>query len=770
MLQDPSAIEEQLAGRARRVDEVVRMASRALPDSLGLFAVGGYGRGELYPHSDVDLLIVTPDKEAAREERAGISEFLRQLWDSGLRVAQSVRDPESCGRWNPDNLELTISLLDRRPLGGDAALAGRLTREFTLLLARAKSKIRQALAQKSRDRHARFDGTIFHLEPDVKDGPGGLRDWQTLGWFGKLDLEAEPLTLSILPAVRYALHERSGRDQNVLGFGAQEELLAEFPTIAAGMRELFREARNVHARLQRQLTLAQAPAMNLSGQWQQWQARLSNREFTVLRQRVWLRTPDALDLGMALRLFLFCARHGVQPAPAAEHALQQWSGHAVANWEFWRELLTQRHAATGLRVMERSGFLTRLLPEWQAVDCLVIPDFYHRYTVDEHTLRTIEILDSLAVASSTLRFDGLAKETPRIELLRLALLLHDLGKGSGQDHAERGEQIAARVLDRLGCPSADRGTVLLLVRHHLLLSQLAMTRDLDDRAGLASALETIGTVENLKLLTIMTVCDTGAVNPDALKPWRRDQIWRAYTTLHGHLLRNVDDSRLAAESGFAAGFPRRYGSTHSLAEIEFDERLVQLARTERVATSLQPAPGGLRLTVVAKDRRGLFADLAGAVSAFGLNIVRAEAFTSQEGFALDRFFCEDPFRTIELNPPEVARLEQLTQRAARGQLDLARELQRRREPQRPARAKLQPAVAVDRSGRRTIFEILADDRIGLLYDLARTLADAACDLDVVLVNTEGPRALDVFYVTQNGRGLDDQAAASLRQQLLAVLL
>jgi [protein-PII] uridylyltransferase len=769
VLLKPSEVQDPLAGRARLVDETVRMASRALPDSLGLFAVGGYGRGELYPHSDIDLLILTPDKEATREERAAISEFLRQLWDSGLRVAQSVRDPESCGRWNPDNVELTISLLDRRPLGGNAALAGRLTREFTMLLARAKSKIRQALAQKSRDRHARFDGTIFHLEPDVKEGPGGLRDGQSLRWFGKLDLETEPLDLSMLPAVRYALHQRSGRDQNLLSFEAQEDLLAEFPSVAAGMRELFREARAVHAKLQRQLTLAEAPAMNLSGQWQQWQARLSNREFTVLRQRVWLRTPDALDLAAALRLFVFCARHGLDLAPSAEHALQQWNGHASATWDFWRELLTQRHAATGLRILERTGFLTRLLPEWQAADCLVIPDFYHRYTVDEHTLRTLEILDSLAASSSILRFDGLAKETPRIELLRFALLLHDLGKGTGQDHSERSESIATQVLDRLECPPADRDSVLMLVRHHLLLSQLAMTRDLDDRAGLASALETIGTVENLKRLTVMTVCDAGAVNPDALKPWRRDQIWRAYTALHGYLLRNVDDSRLAAESGFAAGFPRRYGSTHSLAEVEFDERLVQLARTERVATSLQPASGGLRLTVVAKDRRGLFADLAGAVSAFGLNIVRAEAYTSQEGFALDRFFCEDPFRTIELNPPEVARLEQLVQRAARGQLDLARELQRRREPQRPARARIQPAVAVDRSGRRTIFEVLANDRIGLLYDLARTLADAGCDLDVVLVNTEGPRALDVFYVTQDGRGLDDHAATKLRQQLLAVL-
>jgi [protein-PII] uridylyltransferase len=763
----------RLQSRTSDVDAQVFLSWSQIqaPPGLALFAVGGYGRRELFPYSDIDLLVLTENAEPTEEQRDFIGPFLQSLWDKNLRISQSVRDIGNCCKIHPDNLELTISLLDRRMLIGDNALGAKLQAQFPLFLNKNKEQVLQHLIERVRQRHVKFDGTIQHLEPDVKDGPGGLRDANVMRWLSALGRSTAPpdRAVSTIAAFRHALHEHAKRDQNVLRFEVQYELFEE---PSEPMRGYYRAAAEIYKLVLRQLELNERKPKGLLGQWQDWQARLSNSDFTVSRHRVLLRNPTQLDYGMIQRLVLFVAKHGIPAAADTQQRLEEWRGPvATLTWDFWRDFLEFPHAGLALRALDSTGLLTRILAAWGHVDYLVVPDFYHRYTVDEHTLRTIETFDRLLDKGSKLdsRFVDLAKEVMDPELLRLSLLLHDLGKGTGNDHSEEGVKIARDFFAETKMPEQARLTVEFLVDKHLLISELMAKRDLTDEEALRPAAEAISTAERLRLLAVFTYCDISAVNPQAMTPWRADQLWRAYRGLFRMIARNVDEQRLPAASGFAAGFPLRYQQTHTAEEMAEDERLEKQALIDGVASAVGTASSGFRVSVATKDRHGLFADLAGAIAAFGLNIVRAEAFSGANGLVVDRFFVEDPFRALELNPSEIGRLEKFVRDAAIGRLDVQRLLAKRKGTIWPGLEKFEPSVVVDQTTQHTIVEVEALDRPGLLHDLARALADLGCDLDVTLIDTQSHRALDVFYVTKEGRILSEDEAKNLRSTLLALL-
>jgi [protein-PII] uridylyltransferase len=786
-----------LASRTLAVDRMVVRSHQeylrpGFSDGLAVVAVGGFGRQELFPHSDVDVLVLFENEAVVSASKETMAAFLRALWDQRLRVSHSVRTVAECCELHEGNIELSISLLDRRFLAGDRGLYEKLAGRLPKFLHGQRENLIQRLGRLTRARHARYQDTIYHLEPNVKETPGGLRDLHLAGWLAKLR-QVPPETPEdarrFLHSVRCFLHVESGRDNNLLSFDAQEEIAG--PGGAADwMREYLRHARRIHRSAMRSLETSEGAGGSLLAQFRDWRARVSNADFTVARERVYLKSPHGFqpDPELALRLFRFVARHGFRLAAdterrLAEHlpALRGWFARGGALWPALREILELPHAVLALREMHDAGVLGALFPEWERIDCLVVRDFYHRYTVDEHSLVAIRTLAELRAAKDPARrrFADLLAEIDHPAALYFALLFHDTGKGSGVvPHAQESVKQAEAAMERIGMPAADRKAVRMLIERHLDLSASMTLRDIDDRATARALAARIETVERLKSLTLVTYADIGAVNPAAMTPWRLEQLWLVYLAAHRELTRELDTVRIEASAAppamadFLEGFPVRYLRTHSEAEIAAHVELDSACRTMGVAVDVSRRNGVYQLTVATRDRQFLFASLAGALSSFGMNILRAEAFSNRQGRVLDTFAFADPLRTLELNPPEVDRLRLTIERVALGKADVKELLRRRPAPAPPSReARIRPSVGFDdeASAGATLVEIVAQDRPGLLYDLASAFSEAGCNIEVVLIDTEAHKAIDVFYVTRGGRKLDPGAQSALGERLQSIL-
>ena len=483
-----------------------------------LVALGGFGRATLFPHSDVDLLFLCETERLRDRAKDPVRRICQELWDSGLRVSPTTRTLQDCARFDPDNVEFTISLLDSRLLVGDEKLfAGMHDRNLPQLVAREASALVEGLTQVTRARHARFGNTIFHLEPNVKDGPGGLRDFDVTRWLATITAVASQKkwpesvdgkhssedpevmeAVEFLSATRCYLHYRSWRDDNLINWDAQEELAArgigtqrEELSSAEWMRLYFRHARAIHRAAIQSLDQAPASRSSLSRNLRRWSSRASKEEFSLADGRVSLHPGGAArDPDLILRLFTFLARHGVKLSLETERrlnnsrrALSETMPQDARAWRHLSELLVQPHAADALRSMHALKLLAPVLPEIDAIDSLVLRDLYHRYTVDEHTFLTIEALHRLADTDAEWLkpFAELHSELDRPELLYIALLLHDTGKAlAGADHVCGSLQLTAVATERLGLGPEDADTVGFLVASHLELSSTLRKRDIYD--------------------------------------------------------------------------------------------------------------------------------------------------------------------------------------------------------------------------------------------------------------------------------------------------
>ena len=763
-----NAVNATLATRSAAVEQqVLRAYSSTLepkfPSSLTLLSVGGFGRRELFPNSDVDLLILIESETQLPAVKETLSPFLQALWDSGLRPSHSVHTVADCITEHEQNAELTISLLDRRRLAGDAALFDTLDHKFDAFIHKRGEAIARQLATLAHERRAKFQNTIYHLEPNVKDTPGGLRDLQTVRWLATLHPRDVPRGLdeafAFLSAIRIRLHELSGRDQNILTFDAQDSL-SDHP--AELMRDYYRHARLVDRAARYAIERSSEQPGSLLGRFHDWRSRLSNAEFSVVRDQVLLRSSNILPADLSL--FIFAARHSLRLAPDTVDRLHGFIPHAT--WDNWKQLLCLPHASYGLRAMQECGALAALLPEWHNIEYLVVRDFYHRYTVDEHTLVSIDSLESVKDG----RFSALFEEIQDKALVRFALLLHDIGKGSGHEHVAESLRIARIVLERLAVPDADRATIEFLIEKHLVLSGVMSSRDLSDSSTARLLSAKAETIERLKLLTMLTYADICAVNPQAMTPWRLEQLWRAYLLAHEELTRELGTARIHDVLGldpekaqFLEGLPTRYLRTHTPAEIDGHVALARQLQSRPVAIEILHERSTYRLTLLTRDRPALFAPVAGAISSFGLNILKAEAFSNAQGVVVDTFTFSDPHRTLELNPPEVDRLRGIVRKVVEGKQDAMKLLRGRPKPLLSTRARLKPRVAFNNeaSETATLIEIVAEDRPGLLYDLARTITEQGCNIEVVLIDTEAHKALDVFYINKIAGEVQDRLKNAL---------
>jgi [protein-PII] uridylyltransferase len=773
-----------LAERTACVDHLVSGQASHLPArGFALLAVGGYGRRHLFPYSDIDLLLLFESDRLANSSKDAISAFLQVLWDAGLRVSQSVRTPAECLEVHDLNAELNVSLLDQRYLMGDRALYGDFARRMPRFLQANRQALVRNLAHLARERHAKFANTYYHLEPDIKETPGGLRDLQLVSWLEHLHEGSPPEpapelrdAFQHLARIRCFLHLNAKRDRNLLSFDLQDALAEHWPEgdAAHWMRTFYRHARAAFRAATRRLEAAEGQSSSLFAQFRDRRSRLSNADFSVVRDRVHFREPQAIEHNPELvpGFFEFVARHGVRPALDAEQQIcarrARIREHGI-QWPALSSILSLPHAPLAVRWMHETGALTAFFPELEGIECLVVRDFYHRYTVDEHTIVAMQNVWGVSAG-----YKEILTEIEHPAVLLFAVLFHDSGKGSGEEHVARGVELARQAMARVRMPQADRDLVEFLILRHLDLSTAMQSRDLFDPQTVRDVAHQIETVERLKALTLLTYADMSAVNPEVMTAWRSEQLWQLYLIVHAELTRELEAERVdAVAEEFLQGFPTRYLRTHTREEIEGHLALEAESRKRHgVAVELARHETAWQLTLVARDRPGLFAAAAGSLSSFGMNILRAEAFANRHGQVLDTFTFEDPNRTLELNPPEIDRLRSIVERAISGKTDVRDLLRNRPKPSLPSRkARIAGRVAFDGAASQTatLVEIVAEDRPGLLYDVASAISSSGANIEVVLIDTQAHKAIDVFYVTAGGTKLTPEEEEALGAALRAVV-
>src|SRR6202047_971629 len=701
-----------VAERTRLVEDILARLWRDIispdpskPANFALVATGGFGRGWLFPYSDIDLLFLFGDRAAEQAFKDSIRRFSQELWDLRLKLSPATRTLSECDRYDANNTEFTISLLDCRYLAGDPDLYRRLhDKVIPKVVMRESKALLQGLAEVTRERHAKYGLTLYHLEPNLKEAPGGLRDCNVACWLALISAmdklrdwpDASSLrapvrrqlenALDFLMSARCFLHFRHGRDDNTLSWEAQDEAAARRIgaadalelSAADWMRIYFSHARAVQRTVTQLLEEIPEAWSTLYRQMQSWRSRLATADFSVVDGLIFLQQPSALqDPEVLLRLFHFMAQHGLKLSATTEYRIEQ-ALPALASmpprgaelWLYFEETLLQPHAAEALRAMHSLRLLTLLLPELKLIDSLVVRDFYHRFTVDEHSFLAIESLHRLKQSKSEWdkRYAELLGELEDPELLYLALLLHDTGKGvPGGDHVEASLDIANRAMDRLDVDPKERSEVLFLIGNHLEMSA-QLRRGIFTPETVATFADKVGTPERLKMLCLLTYADIKAVNPEALTPWKVENIWQLYIGAANYLNRSADqrvhgdagDEKLARLRSlapvtgyrlkdFVEGFPQRYLRMHSAEQIMRHLEMAEELGTEPVQLDLKRGRHWYELMLVATDRPFLFATLAGVLAAWGMNIVKANAFSNEAGTVVDTLYFTDRFRTLELN-------------------------------------------------------------------------------------------------------------------------
>jgi [protein-PII] uridylyltransferase len=822
-------------GRSSLVDEVIQhcfhqLVSQGTPaDCVAIVPLGGYGRGTLLPHSDVDLLFLFRDLRQEAAYKDALSRIYLDLWDLKVRASATARTVSECGKLDPENPEFTVSLLDSRFLTGDPELFKQVRgRVLPALLRKSGQQLIELVSESARTRHAKFANTIYHLEPNVKEGPGGLRDYNLTSWLALVNRfsrtgiwpDAESLfeerlrkeldsAFDFLISVRCFLHYQNGRDDNLLNWEAQDASARRGVGIEGDrlepsqwMREYFRNSRAIYGASLQLLQEVPVRKPSLRQRWSNRRSRRAAAGFSVVDERVVLPSDFPVanlsatlevfrQLSVApLRLSIESQRIMTEAAPSLATGEDQ-----RAFWPELRPILLSRHAGNALRAMRDCGLLDALVPEFKLIDALAVRDFFHRYTVDEHSFLCIETLHTLKESSSEWpqRFAEILGELERPELLFLSLFLHDMGKGSDdENHVSASLQIARQILDRWRLEQTERDAVRFLIQNHLEMSA-AMRRDIFDPGVIAAMAARIGTPETLKMLTLLTYADISSVNPEAMTDWKAENLWQLYAATSNFLNRHADEDKVRGtldkqtREKFAAlprkligeiepfleGLPHRYLSIYSTDQIVRHYELASRLWQERVQTTLVPYRDLYEFTVVTKDKPFLFATLAGALAAWGMEIVKANAFSNSNGVVVDSFQFKDRFRTLDLNPSEHERLKKSVAEVVRGDRSLEQLIRARSGFKRstPVRVQVKTRIIFDdeSSANSTLLEVVAQDRPGLLYRLAETLAEMKCNIDIALIDTEGEMALDVFYLTSGGRKLTLGVQESIRSALMGQL-
>jgi len=820
------------------------------PEHLSVAGTGGYGRGVLAPFSDIDLLFLTTT-EPSNQTLQVVEYMLYFLWDLGVKVGHATRSIEECLVEGARDTTIRTALLDARHIAGDVSLFGEFHARFRAGCKEAGVADYIVAKQAERAaRHRRYGDSPFVVEPNIKEGRGGLRDLQTLYWIaryvydtqtmGELADVGDVLTQAeakhgrraweFLWTVRFHLHYVAGRAEERLTFDLQPVVGARMGYTRHGrqdgverfMRHYFLTAREI-SRLTRILEPAiLREALGPPAIAPETDPALLKSGF-VLAEGQLMPVPgrdfDKDPLQM-LRILQVARDRNLELHPLAIRSLIQNERRAV-------ELRGNPRAATlfmdltcgkepehhrasqhpdgarWLSILNETGFLGRFIPDWARIVGQMQFDTYHVFTVDEHTIEAIRVLNTLErgeLSEIAPVATGLVDHLQSRRALYLAMLLHDIAKGRGGDHSEIGAEIALKVGPELGLSAEETETVSWLVLHHLLLSAVAFKRDIDDPKTILDVADTIQSPERLRLLLILTVADMRAVSPKVWNGWKatllRELYARVAEVLAGGLSTTERDARVERARHAAAALL----SDWSKDEIErftalgypgywlsFDPetharhaRLVRdaEARAAPLTVDTQPLPARAvtEVTVYCADHAGLFSKISGALAVAGASIVDARIHTLTNGMALDTFWIQDAAGGAFDAPHRLARLAVLIEQALSGRIRLPAEIRKLSKMllgQRMRAIHVPPRVVVDNhaSHTHTVLEVNGRDRPGLLHDVTAAISNQGLQIASAHVTTYGVRAVDVFYV-KDVFGLkveNERKLSALRDALLDAL-
>lgn len=804
----------------------------SLDPRCALVAQGGYGRAELNPQSDIDLLFlyhwkVTPYVEAVAEK------VLYTLWDAGLTVGHATRGITESMRMASKDMKIRTSLLDARFLCGDEALYAEFDKSVGdyLTTKNGEQFIREKLAE-SEDRHERYGGSVYLLEPDVKESEGGLRDIHTALWIGKMklriravddfarhgviqaaDLEALKSARDFLWRVRNELHFHSKKHQDQLTFEEQEIVAqslgfrdnGKVKGVEAFMRRYYLEASEI-SRIST-LIIHRLTEPSEPPQWQ-WRGRAAGVAGTEVRPGValsrrtlWVTDPSVFSAQpeTLIAIFADAEKHKAELSHETRELVRQhlsfidenFRRSAKVNAVLLEILRYKERVYETLSEMHRVGLLGALIPEFGRLLCMALHDLYHIYTVDQHSLRLVKELERLKAGELRDQLPlltQLARETEKIEILYLGSMFHDIGKGLGGGHSEKGRDIARRIAERVGLNVDDTAQLEFLVLHHLQYAHTAFRRDIEDEKLVRDFAKTMGNASNLQMLYLLTYADMKSVGPQVWNHWKSSLLEQLYLSSLQVLeemekgeapsedrlsrIRRIEERverQLSARHppqrirAFLDAMPERYFLTTPEDEVPGHFELIEQFKDQLYVSAVRHFPDRefSEIAICTTDRPGLFANIAGVFAAMGLDILGARIITRKDGLILD------VFRISHMNMPDAVmkpekwdRVRALLEGVLAGEIDVARAVEQSEKPSLFKRRapKVPTAIQIDNHASEdfTIVEVYTQDRIGVLFTITHTLHRLGLSIHLAKISTNVDQVADVFYVAdEQGRKIAD---------------
>ncbi|MBA4031016.1 MAG: [protein-PII] uridylyltransferase [Planctomyces sp.] len=793
-----------------------------LATTIALIAVGGTGRGDLAPYSDIDLLIIHKTAGGERWHEFA-AQFVRDCWDAGLKLGHSTRSIADAIRMARDDTQFATSLLEARALAGHRPLFDDLIRKFQWNVVRGRLHTILASSVAERDKEQAAHGaTNQELEPDVKRSPGGLRDIHLIRWLSQLrtgSSDPEALRLAglmtrdellrlvtaydYLLSIRLTLHLEAGRANDLLTRAEQVRITQERGIEAIGgqlaverfMQEYFRQTSTV-SELAARLVRKHMPA-----RWQDvlWRPVVTHRVDTIYRI-----SPDQIDvprrfrdqlasLEDLLRLYWSAAMYMVPFAEDLEEfvavrAKELPDTLTVEAGRIFLDILGRsRCVGKILRSMYRTGVLELVLPCFRHVRCLLQFNQYHHYTVDEHTLRAIEAAESFAEQQSTL--GDAFREIRHRDVLFLALLLHDAGKGYEEDHSEVGRRLAIEAAQRFRMASYPRETMVFLVHKHLMMAHLAFRRDTTDPDVLLRFTHEVGTTDRLRMLYVLTAADITGVGPGVWNEWKAELLGNLHLgamqalsgnsdlpqilDLQSRVLNSVVDELSRPTSGeekeriakqvksLFNTLPRHYLQGNSVERMSSDMRILMSRQPQEIHVSgrYEPETNSVEYRVITHENvaPGCFHKITGALTSQRMEILSAQISTTTDGVIIDSFRVNDNDHVGEVPQFRLDDVCQIIRGVLSGETNVGQLVARRRrtvfaKPLIPGQfSDLPEQVLIDNesSERCTVVDVFAHDRPGLLFAISRQLFELELSIVLAKISTHLDQVVDVFYLTDN---------------------
>ncbi|HEY6874635.1 MAG TPA: [protein-PII] uridylyltransferase [Geobacteraceae bacterium] len=789
--------------------------SRHAGEQLSLVAIGGYGRGELNPSSDIDLMFLHGGKDPQRTENIA-QKLLYFLWDMRLDVGYSVRTLSDCQEMAASDMTVKTALLDSRFLIGSRPLYDSFQKMLiSQILARGSGAFIREKLEELKKRREKYGSSIYILEPNVKEGEGALRDLHTALWVAKIkykivepremiikgvlseeELAASANSLSYLWRIRNELHFLAGRKNDQLTFDAQIKLARFFGYQDRGkslaveefMRDYYLHATKVEhfsSSLISRCAEREEGTRRLLGYFRR---RPVGEGFYVLKGELVIPDESVIEKEPArlMKIFEYAQKHGVTLNIKVKSLVRRsldlvhdkFRRSKEVNTSFFNILRSDKGVAETLRLMHHLEFLNRFIPEFERIYCKVQHDLYHIYTVDVHSLFAVEEIVKLQHGEHKKELPlltQLANEVNKRELLLLAVMLHDIGKGEGGGHADIGASLVPTISRRLGLTKEDAERLEFLVRHHILMAHIAQRRDLHDERMIIQFARQMGKSENLKMLYLLTYADIKGVGPDVWTEWKALLLQELYEKAFQVLERG--DFRLEASSERVKGVKRRVievladeypaaavkeelkamTTRHLLSNqpqvlAEHVRTLLALGESKivmRVAHEIDK--GYSNFTICTFDVPGLFSMITGVMAANGMNILGAQIHTSTNGKALDVLQVNSPQGFVITDENRWQRLREDMRQVLVGKVRVAALVAKKQRPtllaEKP-KPRFPSRVEIDNevSEEYTVIDIYTHDKIGLLYRITSTLTDLGLYIGVAKISTKVDQVADVFYV------------------------